>query len=1071
MITDFWIPDPEDGKTLFLTFKLDSGIQISQEEKQMVKDILINWMNQNSYRIKNLIVWIISKIIEFDFPDVWDGFMEKICEGLLDDDVSQIDLSLRILINAIKPDERFHVMINKILENLFSAFTNSDVDSKIREKWLQLYFQWLRWVSWADGIDEKVLTTALDDTFNTWMTLFLQLIQSNPKVHFDIKKNALKWLTVIFRDMINYSIESISIVLQPAWKLLNVNLAVYTEAIGYGRPIEYSDTEKQTFLPEELSIWMKHGIESEPEDEEVGIIGMTMHLIELLTSLATKGSIRNLIFIGIVPLITSVASYMILSNEQENESMDDQSQFININNEVVYEHSVRNYCLNFISQIIENFDDDAVEAILWVAENFLLSMSESKAPSVETNFDEVDVMKYTYNSTDNRHGLKKREVALFLLGSISDDIVKYRERKGATNFSLINIFGSIILPDLNNKDIPNILKGRAMWWATKLSGLMIDKDPHCIDVVNSSVAMLSKDNKLSLRIWAWMTLVHFINKVDVEQIENISEYISSILESVDELFLQWNSDTIHIPVSAMKKLSKMDELAVSKVAHESAPRLLQLFKRYHDNSSIVSDLLDIFKMWTNYEKWKSIFCNNYTPFALEIVKNYFHITNTKDTAILGNEIRIQNKKEELKALENADTHLDSSILQHSLDILWRLLKKTDPESQEHSAVIDIFPVLLQIALESQDIYLLLHTTSCLRTFIAISHEKIKERKVTKRILEVAKKMLKPETNEAAAVFLGNFIIQIFSKISPKIDTDILMGIVEKIRKCRIPTIVQSLVLVYARLFHTNPDKIIEFLNETSVNDKISLKVLLDKWLLHQPLFRGNYAKNTTFSALLKILSLNNPHISALNVVGYNPSHKNVKSEVNAPFKILSILLRMIKNEEKMEKQRKKIEENKGKGETKGYKFQYDENGRMDTMGGDDDYNEDIDNSYEDENEEIKESIEVNMDEIQDEEDEQVDLLADLIKESKDKGLADLETGSEVYMSEMLGFEIEDAEEMEEQNEEDLLSLADTWSDINLKEYVQNGLIDLFKTKQTYMKSCIKHLEKDDKELWDKYILQ
>lgn len=109
---------------------------------------------------------------------------------------------------------------------------------------------------------------------------------------------------------------------------------------------------------------MKHGIESEPEDEEVGIIGMTMHLIELLTSLATKGSIRNLIFIGIVPLITSVASYMILSNEQENESLDDQSQFININNEIVYEHSVRNYCLNFISQIIENFDDDAVEAIL-----------------------------------------------------------------------------------------------------------------------------------------------------------------------------------------------------------------------------------------------------------------------------------------------------------------------------------------------------------------------------------------------------------------------------------------------------------------------------------------------------------------------------------------------------------------------------------------------------------------------------------------------------------------------------------------------------------------------------------
>jgi hypothetical protein len=374
------------------------------------------------------------------------------------------------------------------------------------------------------------------------------------------------------------------------------------------------------------------------------------------------------------------------------------------------------------------------------------------------------------------------------------------------------------------------------------------------------------------------------------------------------------------------------------IAHESAPHLLKLFEHYHDVSVIGADLLDIFKMWTNYDKCKSIFCNNYTPFALKIVKNYFHMTNTGKSTDVTSDEHHKKQKDAFRALENADKMLDSSILQHSLDILSRLLKKTDADSEEHCAVIDIFPILLQIAIESEDVYLLLHTTSTLRTFIAVSHKKIKERKVTKKILEVAKKMLKPETNEATAVFLGNFIIQIFSKISPKIDTDILMGIVEKIRKCRIPTIVQSLVLVYARLFHTNADKIIGFLVETSVNNKLSLKVLLDKWLLHQPLFRGNYAKNTTFSALLNILSLQNEHINSLNVVGYNPSHKNVKSEVNAPFKILSTLLRMIQNEEKLEKRRKRDLE-RGKGETSGYQFQYEEGGRLDTMGGDDYYDD------------------------------------------------------------------------------------------------------------------------------------
>lgn len=34
------------------------------------------------------------------------------------------------------------------------------------------------------------------------------------------------------------------------------------------------------------------------------------------------------------------------------------------------------------------------------------------------------------------------------------------------------------------------------------------------------------------------------------------------------------------------------------------------------------------------------------------------------------------------------------------------------------------------------------------------------------------------------------------------------------------------------------------------------------------------------------------------VIGFNPSHSNINSEVNAPFKMLSTLLRFIDTEEK-----------------------------------------------------------------------------------------------------------------------------------------------------------------------------
>jgi len=90
---------------------------------------------------------------------------------------------------------------------------------------------------------------------------------------------------------------------------------------------------------------------------------------------------------------------------------------------------------------------------------------------------------------------------------------------------------------------------------------------------------------------------------------------------------------------------------------------------------------------------------------------------------------------------------------------------------------------------------------------------------------------------------------------------------------------------------------VELLSETSVDNRISLNVVLDKWLLQQPLFRGQYTRTVTLQALQKLFMMRDSRIESLMVIGYNPSHSNINSEVNAPFKILSTLLRFIDTEE------------------------------------------------------------------------------------------------------------------------------------------------------------------------------
>ena len=124
-----------------------------------------------------------------------------------------------------------------------------------------------------------------------------------------------------------------------------------------------------------------------------------MSLIELLTTLSSKGSVRLGVKEGMLPLILTVASYMVLQFS-EMEKLEAHTQYIIVNDSDTYEHTVRNYCRAFLSQMIETFDDDAIQSIVFVAEKFLNETEEeAKVESISTDFENIDVKKQLYQST------------------------------------------------------------------------------------------------------------------------------------------------------------------------------------------------------------------------------------------------------------------------------------------------------------------------------------------------------------------------------------------------------------------------------------------------------------------------------------------------------------------------------------------------------------------------------------------------------------------------------------------------------------------------------------------------
>ena len=90
-------------------------------------------------------------------------------------------------------------------------------------------------------------------------------------------------------------------------------------------------------------------------------------------------------------------------------------------------------------------------------------------------------------------------------------------------------------------------------------------------------------------------------------------------------------------------------------------------------------------------------------------------------------------------------------------------------------------------------------------------------------------------------------------------------------------------------------------------------------------------------------------------------------------------------------------------------------------------------------------------------------------QGKTGGLNNLEQGSEIYLTEMLGFDYNDLDSDEEENvEDDLIYLTDIESDFVLKDYLIDFFHKFYKTDELYLTECLKLLPKEDQKMFKSF---
>ena len=1058
----------------FLQKNYDIEGLILDDEKLNIVSFLLDKLDTSDYFLKNFIAKVLGFIGGKEFPNCYESFIKilinKLNNLIMKQDENQIDTILRTFISVLKNcDDRCAIITYEVLPVIINVFKSSKNNQKNREKCLIIISFLLNKLSYADGNDMDLLSKSLDTNalMENSISLFTSILVSNPKMLLDIKKYTIRILDILVRDMPIYSSKFFNLLIEPTWRLIVLELNLYCNSIVFNKEIEYTEEEEIT-IEEENHIY-EHGYESDDDEETDGMEGLIMELIDFTVDLLKRNSVIDALRPALFTFLLCIKGYLLLPHNSIVLWKDNSNLYISEEYDEENINSVRSKTLGLIREISKEIEDEALI-------NFIRLLIEELTKGINLDsykevikLDDYNLVK-PYLEKLNKDPLyiqMRQESNLLILGNISDDLFRLKESQLFTKKETENLMNFLINIIKNVEKENSILIGRTIWCLSKLLCLVRNDIDYLTKIFESvSQTLINPKSDLSIQLVSAQCISIICQRLISQKKEIKSKYITKNYDALILILNKVNEDTRFIPIENLLYLTKLSkENALYIPLHHLTPVLKIYAENFNDNY-VGPKILELIKIWCEDKRSAHCLIDKFIPIAIKVFEDFYR-NNIGKTDEDFEEV----KNTVMTEHSNPDIKTSSDMLPNLIDIITMLIKYCN-ENKDNTNLIWIALIvksLCDILLLSNDVTILQHGCSLLRFYIALCKNIILRQNQVPLLLKVIDHYLDMSLLENSMLYLGNVICQFFFHIENKIIPNLLENIVKRIYKAKMPSIVQSLILVYSRFIVKYPIDTLNFLISIQVENRVGLKVLIDKWLLHQPLFRGKYFKNISIKALSVLYSMKNSIVESLMVIGYNPSHSVASVEVNAPCKILSVLIRCLNNEIMQEKIKNK-KTNLDDLDNEDERDNYDDNE-------DRDENNDDDFKEEDEEKEEKEKkddgkIDIGDEEFNNIQEEPKDFsskLSFLNNQGKTGGLNNLEQGSEIYLTEMLGFDYNDLDSDEEENvEDDLVYLTDIESDFVLKDYLMDFFHKFYKTDELYLTECLKLLPKEDQKMFKSF---
>uniref|UniRef100_A0A4W6C319 Importin 9 n=1 Tax=Lates calcarifer TaxID=8187 RepID=A0A4W6C319_LATCA len=546
------------------------------------------------------------------------------------------------------------------------------------------------------------------------------------------------------------------------------------------------------------------------ESEVLGFENLVFSIFEFVHTLLENNKFKSTVKKALPELIYYIILYMQITEDQIKVWTANPQQFVEDEDDDTFSYSVRISAQDLLLAVAAEFQNESAAALAAAATRHLQEAEQAK-------------------NSGNEHWWKIHEACMLALGSVKT-IITENVKNGRIQFDMHGFLASVILADLNLAAASPFLLGRALWAASRFTAAM---SPELIQqFLQATVSGLHDSQPPSVRISAVRAIWGYCDQLKLSESTHVLQpFLPSILEGLVQLAAQFSSEVLTLVMETLCIVCTVDPAFTTSAENKICPLTIAIFLKYNNDPVVASLAQDIFKELAQIEGCQG-------PMQMRLIPTLVSI------------------------MQAPPDKIPSGLCATSIDILTTVVRNTKPPLSE-MLVCQAFPVVAQCTLRTDDNTIMQNGGECLRAYVSVALEQVAQWRDEQGnsglwyVMQVVNQLLDPRTSEFTAAFVGRLVSTLISRAGTELGEQldqILRAILSKMQQAETLSVMQSLIMVFAHLVHSQLEPLLEFLcSLPGPTGKPALEFVMTEWMSRQHLFYGQYEGKVSTVALCKLL--------------------------------------------------------------------------------------------------------------------------------------------------------------------------------------------------------------------------